>query len=217
MSVRVASTSRYIRISCNKLTSTSVFVWLNQQLYMLHLPQSRRYVLCSYPPNRLASKIAPDHHACIFHLYLTCRHVFIRRILSACMYVTVSSYQHPCILHLHLTISHVCLFLMSLTGAFNQQSYHSANLCLQVFMSDTHARDRHCIFVIAISNHLCCLLYLQQTRKVVMVVTIAPGKRAQQTVNMVRMQILYSGVVFICVDTLYSRSFFFINLIYPSS
>ena len=34
------------------------------------------------------------------------------------------------------------------------------------------------IFVIAIPSHLCYLLHLQQTRKVVMVVTIAPGKQA---------------------------------------
>ena len=44
MSVRVASTSRYVWICCNWLTSTSVVVWLNQQVYMLHLPQTRSYV-----------------------------------------------------------------------------------------------------------------------------------------------------------------------------
>ena len=45
MSVSVASTSRYVWISCNWLTSTSVVVWPNQQVYMLHLPQT-----CSYVP-----------------------------------------------------------------------------------------------------------------------------------------------------------------------
>ena len=109
--------------------------------------------------------MAPDHHACILQLHLTSSRIFIRRILSACMSVTVSSYQHPCtcILHLHPTISHVCNnctrpFPMSLTVASNQQSYHSVNLCIQACMSDTPY-----IFVIAISYHLCCLMHLQQT------------------------------------------------------
>ena len=44
LSVRVASTSKYVWISCKWLTNTSVVVWLNQQVYMLHLPQTRRYV-----------------------------------------------------------------------------------------------------------------------------------------------------------------------------
>ena len=107
--------------------------------------------LCSYPTNGLVSKIAPDHHACILQLHLTSSHVFISRIISACMSVTVSSYQHPCILHLHLTISHVCnnctwQFPMSLTVASNQKSYHSANLCLQACMSDTLAPGQHNIY-----------------------------------------------------------------------
>ena len=84
--------------------------------------------LCSYPTNGLVSTTAPDQHACILQLHLTSSHVFIRCILSACMSVTVSSYQDPCILHLHPTISHVCNnctlpFPMSLTVASNQQSY----------------------------------------------------------------------------------------------
>ena len=84
--------------------------------------------LCSYPTNGLASTIAPDYHACILQLHLTSSHVFISCILSACMSVTVSSYQDPCILHLHPTISHVCNnciwpFPMSLTVASSQQSY----------------------------------------------------------------------------------------------
>ena len=44
MSVSVASTIRYVWISGNWLTSTSVVVWPNQQVYMLHLPQTRSYV-----------------------------------------------------------------------------------------------------------------------------------------------------------------------------
>ena len=139
--------------------------------------------LSLYPTNRLVSTNAPDHHACILQLHLTSSHVFIMRILSACMSVTVSFYKHPCIQHLHLTISHACNnctqpFPMSLTVASNQQSYHSVNLCLQAFMSDTLAPDQHTYFFIAISNYLCCLLYLQQSRKVVMVVTNALGKQA---------------------------------------
>ena len=123
----------------------------------------------------MVSTIAPDHHVCIIQSQLTSSHVFIRRILSACMSVTVSSYQNPCILYLHLTISHVCHnctrpFPMSFTVASNQQSYHFKNLCLQACMSDTLAPDQH--------TYLCCLLHLQQTRKVVMVVTIAQGKQA---------------------------------------
>ena len=111
---------------------------------------------------------------------------------------------------------------MSLTVAFNQQSYYSANLCLQAFMSDTLAPDRHFIFVIAISNHLCCLLYLQQTRKVVMVVTIAPGKQActnQQSKWLgasAACRYLTQGL-FLFVLIHYTPEVFFVNFIYPSS
>ena len=103
---------------------------------------------CSYSTNGLVSIIAQDHHACILQLHLTSSHVYIRHMLSACMSVTVSSYQHPCILHLHSTISHVCNncalpFPMPLTIASKQQSYHSVNLCLQACMSDTLAPDPH--------------------------------------------------------------------------
>ena len=107
--------------------------------------------LCLYPTNGLVSTNAPGHHACILQLHLTSSHVFIRRIVSACMSVTVSSYQHPCIQHLHLTISHACNnctwpFPMSLTVASNQQSYHSVNLCLQACMSYTLVPDQHTYF-----------------------------------------------------------------------
>ena len=123
-------------------------MWLNQQVYMLHLPQTRRYVPMLVPNYGLVSAIAPDHHACILQLHLTSSHVLIRRILSACMSVAVSSYQHPCILHLHQTISQACNnctrpFPKSLTVASNQQSYHSVNLCLQECISDTLAPHQH--------------------------------------------------------------------------
>ena len=104
--------------------------------------------LCSYPTNGLVSTITPDHHGCILQLHMTSSHVFIRRILSECTSVKVSSYQHPCILYLHPTISHVCNnctlpFSISLTIACHQQSYHSINVCLQAFMSDTLAPHQH--------------------------------------------------------------------------
>ena len=134
--------------------------------------------LSSYPTNGLVSKIAPYHHGCILQLHMNSSHVYIRRILSACTSVTVSSYQHPCILHLHPTISHVCNncilpFPMSLSIASNQQSYHSVNLCLQACMSDTLAPDQHTYLLKQYPTicTVCC-------RKVVMVVTIAPGKQA---------------------------------------
>ena len=127
--------------------------------------------LCSFPTNELVSSIAPGHHACILQLHLTSSHVFIRRILSACMSVTVSSYQHPCILHL-LSIPHV----------YNRCTKPAIiSFCKLVptgMQADTLAPPSIYIFVIAISNHLCCLLHLQQTKNVVMAVTIAPGKQA---------------------------------------
>ena len=117
----------------------------------------------SYPTNGLVSTIAPDQHACILQLQLTSSHIFIRRVLSAYMSVTVSSYQHSCILHLHPTISHVCNictqpFPMSLTVASNQQSYHSANLCLQACMSDTLAPDQH-TYLLEQYSTICALCF----------------------------------------------------------
>ena len=55
MFVRVASTSRFVWISCSWLTITSVVVWLNQQVYMLHLRQTCRYVRMLVP-NKWAGK-----------------------------------------------------------------------------------------------------------------------------------------------------------------
>ena len=102
--------------------------------------------LCSYPTNSLVSTIAPDHHACILQLHLTSSHVFIWRILSACMSVTVLSYQHPCILHLHLTISHVC------------------NNCTQPFHMSLklHLTSSHIILQTGAYNHA-CLIHLHRT------------------------------------------------------
>ena len=117
-------------------------MWLNQQVYMLHLPQTCSYVPMLYLTNRLVSIIAPEHHACILQLHLTSSYAFIMCTLSACMSVTVSSFQDPCILHLHPTISQVCNnctwpFPMSLTVVI------SVNLCKQACMSDTLAPDQH--------------------------------------------------------------------------
>ena len=122
--------------------------------------------LCSYPTNKLVSTIAPDHHACILQLQLTRSHVFISCILSACMSVTVSSYQGPSVFHLHRTISHVCnnyiwQIPMSLTFASNHMC-KLVHTSMHVFY--TCSRPVF-IFVIAISIHLCCMLHLQQTRK----------------------------------------------------
>ena len=65
------------------------------------------------------------------------------------------------------------------------------------------------LFVIAISNHLCCLLHLHQTRKVVIVVKTGLYQPAvKMLTNICSMQIPDSVVVFICADTLYSISCF---------
>ena len=84
--------------------------------------------LCSYQTNGLVSTIAPDHQACMLQLHLTSSHVFITCLLTACIFVTVSSYQHPRISYLHQTINHVCNnciqpFAMPFTVAHNQQSW----------------------------------------------------------------------------------------------
>ena len=106
MSVRVASTSIYVWISCIWLTSTSVVVWLNQQVCMLHLPQTRSYV-CMLLPNLRPGKRNCTRPSCMYFTVApdSSSHVFISCILSACMSVTVSSYQDPCIFHLSVTIS----------------------------------------------------------------------------------------------------------------
>ena len=158
--------------------------------------------LYSYPTNGLVSTIAPDHHACILQLHMTSIDVFIRRILSACTSVIVSSYQHSCILHLHPTTSHVCNnctlpFPMSLAIVSNQQTYHSIKTCAYKHECLIHLQRTSIISVLAISNHLCCLLPLQQARKIVMVVTIALGKPViKMVMNICSMQIPYSGVNF---------------------
>ena len=174
--------------------------------------------LCSYPTNGLVSTVAPEHYACILQLHLTSSHVFIRRILSACMSVTVSFYQHSCILHLHPTISHVCnnctrLFHMSLTVASDQQSYHLANLCLQAFMSDTLEPKHHNICYSNIHpSVLSVALAIDQKSSNGCYNCTGQADLYQPAVKMVTnicsMQIPYKGVAFICVDTLYSANFF---------
>ena len=63
--------------------------------------------------------------------------------------LTVAPDQQSCVLNLHI---HACMFGIKPVLVF--------------------------IFVIAISNHLCCLLYLHQTSIVVMAVTTAPDQQA---------------------------------------
>ena len=75
---------------------------------------------------RLVSTDAPDHQACRLQLHLTNCHVFISCILSACMSVTVSSYQHPCMLHLHLTVNcSRCIRPFAISGAMEEFSITS--------------------------------------------------------------------------------------------
>ena len=76
------------------------------------------------------------------------------------------------------------------------------------------------ILVIAISNHLCCLMHLQQTREVVMVVTIAPGKHPIPTSSQDGNEHLQHADTLLrgCfgVDTLQSISIF-CRLIHPAN
>ena len=55
-----------------------------------------------YLTKRLVSTIAPDHQLYMLQLHLTSSHAFITCLLSACMSVTVSSFQRSCLIHLHL-------------------------------------------------------------------------------------------------------------------
>ena len=129
-------------------------------------------------------------HVC-FQLHLTSNYAFIMCTLSACMSVTVSSFQDPCILHLHPTISHVCnnfciwSFPMSLTVVI------SVNLCIQACMSVTLATDQS-------SNG--CYNCIRQAGP------YQPAVKMQR--NICSMQIPYSGVV-LSVDTLHPISIFF--------
>ena len=102
-------TSRYFWISCNWLASISVVVGAEPVGISVTLASDPAVMsLCSYPTNKLVSTIAPDNQSCVLQLHLTSSHVLIISLLSACMSVTVSSYQHPCILTLHQTINHIC-------------------------------------------------------------------------------------------------------------
>ena len=119
MSVRVASRQQ-ICLNQLQLTSKHISSCGGRTCYTCLRPSVMS--LCSYPTN--VSTIAPDHQACMLHLHQTSSHVLIICLLSACMSVTVSSYQHPCILHLHQTINHVgnnCIrpFTMPITVAPN--------------------------------------------------------------------------------------------------
>ena len=202
MSVRVASTNRYICYTCLRLADMS---------------------LCSYPTNGLVSTIAPDHHGCILQLHMTSSHVFIRRTLSACTSGTVLSYQHPCMLHLPLTISHVCNictlpFPMSLINASNQQSYHSVNLWLQACMSDTLALDQYSI-------HIC---YSNIQPSVLSVALATEQKRSNVCYNCTGQAGLYQPadkmvsnicnmqIPYLCCYTTLHKYFFLILAIHPA-
>ena len=96
--------------------------------------------------------------------------------MPLCLYLTnglvstIAPDHQIYILQLHLTSSHafiICLLstCMSVTVSSFQQS------CL------IHFHLQAFIFVIAVPNHLCCLLHLQQTSIVVMIVTIAQDEQ----------------------------------------
>ena len=163
--------------------------------------------LCSYPTNGLVSTIAPDHHAYISQFHLTSSHVFIKRILSACMSVNVFSYQHPCILHLHPTISHVCNscthpFPMSLTVASNQQSYHSTTCAYKLAcLIHLHWTSIHICYGNIQPSVLSVALATDQKSSNGCYNCTGQAGLYQPAVKMVTnicsMQIPYSGVVFI--------------------
>ena len=104
-------------------------------------------------------------------------------------------------LYLHPAISHVCNncirpFVMSLTVAPNQQSC-LLNLHIYACMSEKLAPGPVLvfIFVIEISNHLCCLLHLHQTSIVVMVVTTAPNKQAYSLQFLISSRNVFNGYI----------------------
>ena len=148
MSVRVAS---HQQIYLNQLQLTSMHIcscggWTSRFICYTCL-RPTGMCLWSYPTDGLVNTIAPDHQACILQLHLTSSHVFIICLLSACLSVTVSSYQHPCISHLHQTINHVCNnsirpFAMPFTVAPNYQSC-LLNLHLQACMSGTLVQHKY--------------------------------------------------------------------------
>ena len=159
-------TSRYVWISCNSLARTSVdggggwtsrdicYICLNQQVYLLPLPQARSYVPMLVPnqragkhnctrPSGMYVTVAPGKQPCLYNL--------LTISMQCCMSVTVSFYQHPCILHLHPTISHSCNncirpFAKYFTVAPYQQSC-MLNLHLQACMSNSLALDQHSYFL----------------------------------------------------------------------
>ena len=124
-----------------------LLLWgLNQQVYLLHLPQTRSYVPILIPNQRAGM------HNCTRSsgLYVTVASDQLFNLFTISMYyrsVSILSYRHPCKLHLYPTIRHVCnnciqSCAMSFTVAPNQQSC-LLNLHLQACPSDTIALDQH--------------------------------------------------------------------------
>ena len=78
------------------------------QVYMLHLPQTRSYVPmlvlnqlagkhnCTRPSGMYVT-IAPNQHPCLFTLHTISIHVFYSFILSASMYVAFAPDHQPCL------------------------------------------------------------------------------------------------------------------------
>ena len=126
---------------------------------------------CIRPPGMYV-RVTPDHQPCLYKLHTISMNVCYSSILSASMYVTFAPDRS------HVWSSCIRPFAMSLTVKPNQQSC-LLKLHLQVFMSDALALDQHSYFIV-IFDHLCCLLHLQHTSIVVMVVTIAVSPKQQQ-------------------------------------
>ena len=123
---------------------------LNQQVYQLHLPQTRSYVPMLVPkqragkhnctrPSGIYVTVAPDQQQCLYKLHTININFYYSFILSAPMYNTQ--------IHLYPTINRVCNncirpFVMYFTVAPNQQIC-LFNLHLQACMSGTLAPDQH--------------------------------------------------------------------------
>ena len=81
------------------------------------------------------------------------------------------------------------------------------------------------IFVIEISNHLCCLLHLQQTSVVVMVVTTAPDQQACILQFLLSSRDVFNGytqpavmmVINICSMQIYLFTRWFVDTLYSIS
>ena len=154
-----------------------LWLWgLNQQVYLLHLPQTRSYIPMLVPnqragkhnctrPSDMFVTVAPDQKPCIF---------FIICLLSVC--------NAACLLQFHfisIDVYYICTrpSAMSVTIAFDHLPGLSQLLLTSSYVWYTCTGPAF-IFVIAIPNHLCCLLHLHQTSIVVKSVTIAPDQQA---------------------------------------